>query len=302
MNQTKTNITIVTVNWNRKKDVNELLKCLEDQSDQLFDTIVVDNGSVDGSQDEIEGSCREVKLVKLDRNIGIPAYNIGVSQARGEYTILLDNDVLLPSDFIAKVKQAILVNPDIKVFALNILDPDGKRQQDYLPQQADKPLFWHNFIGGGVVFKTDLFNRLGGFNPDYFIYINETELSARILAADEKILYCSDIVITHKTSPHSRSSATAFYHYVRNSLLFFSTYYPPRERVDLVLGFTLINLKKSIQEKLLSTLIKAIAGYIRHKKTAVVQLNREHRNRLRLCWQGDPSLSAILRRRLDTVF
>ena len=302
MNQSTPSLTVVSVNWNRREDIKALLESLKLQTDQSFETIIVDNASTDGSQESIKNDYPAVELLQLGENLGIPAINLGVAKAVEEYVVLLDNDVTLSSEFVERLKRVISSNPDIKVFALNIVRPDGERQKDYLPQHAKEPKVWHNFIGGGVVFNRQLFNDLGGYSQDYFIYVNETELSARILAAGEKILYCPDIRVTHKTSSQSRSSATAFYHYVKNSLLFFSTYYPPRERVDLTLGFVLINLKKSIREKLLSTLIKGIADNVKRKRVAAVQLSQEDRDCLRLCWQGDPSLSAMIKKRLDVVF
>ncbi|MDX1764849.1 MAG: glycosyltransferase family 2 protein [bacterium] len=291
-------ISIVTVNWNRKTDLAQLIESLGEQGDMDFEIIVVDNGSSDGSVDDIRTGAPHVRLIALDKNTGVKAFNTGVAAATGRYAVLLDNDVVLPPDFVSKVRQTIDDYSGINVFALNVLDKNGLRQQDYLPQDADGPVMWHNFIGGGVVFRTDYYLRMGGYHDQFFVYINETEFAARILMQNQPILYCPHITLIHKTSPAARIGAAAFFHYVRNGLLFFAMYYPPMERWNLIFGFLMINGKKALRDRLVAPYLKAMGSFIKAAKPYHRGLEKVHRDLLGQCFQGTPALSAIVGRRV----
>ena len=97
--------------------------------------------------------------------------------------------------------------------------------------------------------------ELGGYDPSYFIYINETEFSARILLAGKRILYCPNIEVIHKTSRTARMSESSYFYFLINSLLFMKTYFKSFKKCNLILGFFLINLRKSIAENSLKIFI-----------------------------------------------
>lgn len=294
----KQSVSIVTVNWNRKGDLAHLIGSLAEQGDQDFEIIVVDNGSSDGSREYLRSQAPRVRLIALEENCGVKAFNLGVAAARGTYAVLLDNDVVLPPDFISKIRQTVAEYGLVNVFALNVLDSKGLRQKDYLPQDAEKPVTWHNFIGGGVVFRTDYYRRMGGYHDQFFIYINETEFAARILMDNQDILYCPHITLIHKTSLAARIGATAFFHYMRNGLLFFAMYYPFVERWNLICGFLLINGKKAVRDRLLAPYLSALVSFTKADKQYHRGLTKVDRDRLGQCFQGNPALSAILGRRV----
>ena len=297
-------ISIVILNWNRSADLCELLNSIRRQIVKDFEIIVVDNASSDNSLAILQRNYSEVRIVVLQENQGVSGFNLGVEIARGKYTLLLDNDTILPPHCIQKLCEAINAYPDISVFALNIVTPDGTRQQDYLPQHASSPILWHNFIGGGAVFLTSDYNELGGYDPRYFIYINETEFSARILLAGKRILYCPNIEVIHKTSQTARTSELSYFYFVLNSLLFMKTYFRSFKKCNLILGFLLINLRKSICENSLKIFIKAIREGVRIVPTyrPHVKLGGELANRLACSWQGDPSFTQIIVNKLCKKF
>jgi len=82
----------VVVNWNRKELLRACLASLERQTGVEFETIVVDNGSTDGSAEMAErefGRC----VIRNAENRGFcAANNQGIAAARGEFIALLNND------------------------------------------------------------------------------------------------------------------------------------------------------------------------------------------------------------------
>jgi len=292
--------SVVIVNYNRSADLFETLKSLRGQTVPDFEIIVVDNCSTDDSVPMIVQNYPDVILKRLNKNQGVSGFNIGVKVARGNYCILLDNDVIVPVTFMEDLYRMIQSYPSISVFALNVVTPNGVRQRDYLPQDQQEPVLWHNFIGGGAVVSTEDYRNIGGYNPQYFIYINETEFSARVLLSGKKILYCPQIKVIHKTSPVSRNVYQNYYYFVRNSVFFMKTYFKLYKKIDLILGFMLINLLKSIKEKSMKIYCKALVDACKMVSIYVPsnKLEGEVAQKLSSSWQGNPSLSNILVRKL----
>ncbi len=95
-------LSIIIINFNTK----ELLKsCLESiflascQKKQLFgqlEVIVVDNNSVDGSQQMVKKDFAQVRLIENKTNFGFSrAVNQGIKKAKGKYILLLNSDILV---------------------------------------------------------------------------------------------------------------------------------------------------------------------------------------------------------------
>src|SRR5947209_12288604 len=100
-------VSVVVVNFNGRES---LLKCLMSvrKSDYPnFETVIVDNGSQDGSADEIVksfGDDPRIKLVRCDTNLGLArARNIGAQVANGRFIAFLDNDAIPDARWLVEV-------------------------------------------------------------------------------------------------------------------------------------------------------------------------------------------------------
>lgn len=290
----------IILNWNRANDLIELLESLKRQTCHKFETIVVDNGSVDNSIDVVSKKFPDVKIIQLKENIGVSGFSVGVDHAIGKYVVLLDNDTIVSTDFIEELYLTVNTYPDFSVFALNILTPEGRRQKDYLPNEISKPIAWHNFIGGGVAFLTSDYRESGGYDPKYFVYINETELAARMLLSGKKILYCPQIKVTHKTSASARLINLNYFYYLRNSIFFMKSYFELYKRIDLILGLLIINMKFSIKGRQFFTYLKSIISGFKNNPSYKPKrkLNAGLAENFANSWQGNPALTQILKNKL----
>lgn len=78
-------VSVVIVNWNRKKDVLDLLRTLKRQNYPAFEIIVVDNASTDGSVEAISENFPDVNVIQLHRNFGLYyACKRGTLRSKGE--------------------------------------------------------------------------------------------------------------------------------------------------------------------------------------------------------------------------
>lgn len=93
-----------------------LLKCLEavfkHTRDVSCEVIVIDNGSVDGTEQVVHARFPSIQLVRLPVNQGfVRACNVGAAQARGRYILLLSNDVFIENNFIKILSDFLTAHP-----------------------------------------------------------------------------------------------------------------------------------------------------------------------------------------------
>ena len=100
-------VTIVIATWNRKELLSDCLQSIERQTYARHETVVVDNGSVDGTADMIEASFPWVRLIPSPENRGFcVATNIGLREAGTEFVLPLNNDMTLEPDFLERLIAA----------------------------------------------------------------------------------------------------------------------------------------------------------------------------------------------------
>src|SRR5262245_18763149 len=86
-------VSVITLNWNRKDDLLRTLYSIPHQTDEPQEIIVVDNGSTDGSAAEVRKRHPQVEAIELKHNEGVRGYNEGIQRARGDFIVLIDNDM-----------------------------------------------------------------------------------------------------------------------------------------------------------------------------------------------------------------
>ena len=101
-------VSVVIPNYNGKKFLNGCLRSLENQSISEFETILVDDGSTDGSVEYVKERFPKVRIISLKKNGGIcRAVNRGIQASETPYVILLNNDVEADRDFVREMLSGI---------------------------------------------------------------------------------------------------------------------------------------------------------------------------------------------------
>src|SRR5258708_10223212 len=114
-------VSIILLNWNSYDVTEDCLLSLRKLNYQNVEVTLVDNGSTDGSVDEISKNFPELRLVKNDKNLGFTGgNNVGIRDVldRGtDYILLLDNDTVVAPDFLAELVR--VAESDAKIGLLN---------------------------------------------------------------------------------------------------------------------------------------------------------------------------------------
>jgi GT2 family glycosyltransferase len=202
-------VTLIVLNHNSlNKFGEEAYKYLESIVNTEYDNleiVIVDNGSTDGSIDEIQkrfGNLNNVKIVRSRANLGYAGgNNLGFKlYGRGsKYVAFINNDVEVESDWLRKIIEVMENDPKIAAAQPKILQLKRRELIDSLGGLIDRlgrayDLF-HNLRdkknitkpfevfyarGAAIIIRSEVFDKLGGFDPDYFIYYEETDLCWRM--------------------------------------------------------------------------------------------------------------------------
>lgn len=205
-------VSIIIVNWNGRQYLPGCLSGLRTQTFRDFEVILVDNGSTDGSVDLVQSEFPEVRVVTSPVNVGFArGNNIGFEHARGQYVALLNNDteadaywlqelvrVLESSEEIAGVCGTMhsLEHKERVIFTLTKIDPLSAAA--YWINQASKQRDVDYLMGGGMVLRRSVLDRIGHLDGEYFAYYEETDWCARAIRAGYRLVYVPTAVFYHK--------------------------------------------------------------------------------------------------------
>ncbi|MBX3042769.1 MAG: glycosyltransferase family 2 protein [Candidatus Kapabacteria bacterium] len=215
-------LEIVIINYNTGE-----LTCRCIQS--VFDTIgsarilVVDNASTDNSIEEIRGKYPEIKIIHNSENLGYAkAVNIGVRNTDSEFVIVSNSDVEFLRSSINEALDVIQSDESIAVTGFHQLYPGMKYQRSYgrfpgyisgifdmffitsFLKVLNKYLLNTNRIiypeyadGAVLLFRRSVFDRLLGFDEDYFFYTEEADFCKRVWNSGYKVSIANKARVIH---------------------------------------------------------------------------------------------------------
>lgn len=209
-------VSVVIPNWNGKKFLTGVLDSLALQTHPV-ETIVVDNGSKDGSVEFLEANYPNVKLVKFDHNTGFSvAVNAGIRASDSEFVALINNDTVLEPDWTIEMVRALHEHPECGSAGCKMLAYDdrqlldgagdgyrrgglpgriGHREKDN--GQFDTPRYILGACGGAAMYRRSMLDEIGLFDEDYFAYLEDVDLGLRAQNAGFKCWYTPTAVIYH---------------------------------------------------------------------------------------------------------
>ena len=242
-------VSVVIVNWNRKDDLKECLESVRTQTYKNIEIIVVDNHSTDGSIERIREDFPEVKLVVMPDSFygACETFNIGFANATGKYTVVMDNDAMLERTWIDKNVKEFEIDSVLGCIAGRVLNFYTNEDWGFwvygLTEDWVKKEFYTTvFVGCSAMIRTDIFDEVGGYPKEYFLYHNEFTLGAKIINAGYKIKYNPNTKAYHKVSQTQGHSKKGDYYSIRNWYWFVWQFYPR----DLAVKHTLIHFAKTV--------------------------------------------------------
>ncbi len=219
-------VSIIIVNYNGADVLSDCLSSIDKFIPKSSCEItVVDNNSEDSSPDLIAKNFPFVNLIKLPKNVGFGAgNNAGVTGASGEFLFFLNSDTIITSNILPDLIELMSVNPEVGIIGPKLLFPDGRFQISFAPEIGIKGEIaakkihedaenlnkiaaiedgFQNVrevdivVGAAFFIRTELFRLLGGFDENFFMYFEESDLCQRVRNRGYKIIYTPEISLIH---------------------------------------------------------------------------------------------------------
>ena len=269
-----TNISIILVNWNGKKDTLACLASLRNASTHqrinAF-TIVIDNGSTDNSVEAIRKNFPDVEVIETGRNLGFSGgNNVGIRKALeqgSDLVWLLNNDTVVDKNALTTLIDACN-DSRVGIAGSKIYFAPGREfhKERYQKPEQGKVLWyagglidWQNmyashrgvdevdkgqydkteetpFITGcSMMVKKQVFGKVGLLDEFFFAYLEDVDFCLRAKRAGYKLLYVPQSVVWHKNAGSSGvGSGLHQYYMTRNRLLVGMRYAPLRTKFALI--------------------------------------------------------------------
>lgn len=215
-------ISVIIVNFNARYFLKNCISSVL-SSDMAVDIeiIVVDNDSKDGSCDMLDEDFPAIKYIRNTKNVGFgKANNKGVAIARGDYILILNPDTMLTETTLSEILDFSEKQKDFGAAGVQFMDgsgkylPESKRNFPDLKVAGAKLLgyskyYYANHInqddmaevailtGAFMFVKKEVFQNIGGFDEDFFMYGEDIDLSYRITKAGFKNFYVGNSKVLH---------------------------------------------------------------------------------------------------------
>jgi len=218
-------LSIVIVNWNTKEFLLPCVRSIFRNEQRVgWEIIVVDNGSWDGSADEIRKTFPLVRVIENEKNLGFAkAVNQGLQKASGGYVLLLNPDTQVKGGAIERLVSFMDAHSDVGVAGAQLLNSDGSKQNSIanFPSLATEllnksllrwffpkkfpgkessysgPVEVDSVIGACMMARRDAIKQVGLLDEDYFLFLEETDLCYRIKRAGWKVYHVPQAEIYH---------------------------------------------------------------------------------------------------------
>jgi hypothetical protein len=252
-------VSIVILNWNGLAYLEKCLQSLLYLTYPNYEVIVVDNGSSDGSPDVVR-SFQSVRLIVNNCNVGVAkANNIGIKAAKGDFIVLLNNDVVVDPLWLSELMKTVMQSPKVGIASGVILQ--GK-PSDIL-WEAGKRLdvftgaTWRIGYGSklnklgevqdidffstcAALIRKDLVKKIGLIDEGYFIYGEDADWAFSARRAGYECRLVPSAVVWHEGFASTKKIPSKRFYWLNlsNFRLYFKQF--PLEYLFSALIFQLI--------------------------------------------------------------
>ena len=219
-------LSIIIVSWRVKELLKQCLESIFLQTQNLiFEVIVIDNDSGDGTVEMVEENFPQVKLIKSQINLGFArACNLGIKKSTGKNVLLLNPDTKLIDNSLMIANQIVEADESIGILGCKLLNFDMSIQQSvrsfprlwdhlimifklhhlfklkkYLTLNFDykKTAEVEQVMGAFFLISKLALQKVGCLDEKYYIWFEEVDYCQRVKKASFKVIYSPEAQIIH---------------------------------------------------------------------------------------------------------
>jgi hypothetical protein len=236
-------LSVIIVNWNSRDFLRRCLTSLNAHCRGVsLEVVVVDGGSFDGCGAMLAREFPSVIFIQSDKNIGFAkANNLGARRASGRCLLFLNPDTEFFEDSIRVLMGQLRTLPQAGAVGCKLLNSDRSLQvscvqafptvcnqvlnSEFLRRQFPNWKIWGIAVlfanpprpaviqvisGACILTRRDIFEAVGGFTEQYFMYGEDADLCFKIARAGHHVYYAPQTSIVHHSGSSSRQAQNNF--------------------------------------------------------------------------------------------
>lgn len=235
-------LSIVIVNWRSADYVRACLPTLAEGVGRLrYEVLVIDNASYDACEKVVK-RFPNARFIQSDVNLGFAkANNLAAGRAGGKVLLFLNPDTQVKPGAIETMRDVLCQSEQTGIVGARLLNSDGTLQtscvQSFptivnqaldseflrrltprsglwgvgaLHRRSETPSVVDTVCGAALMIQRDVFERVGGFTPCYFMYSEDIDLCFKVRQAGYAVVYVPTATITHHGGGSSRQEVSEF--------------------------------------------------------------------------------------------
>jgi len=245
-------VTVVIVTYKSRKTIGHTLETLQASLESgLANCVVVDNASDDGTADYVEKNFSGATLIRSPENIGFGrGCNLGFQSADTPYVMFLNPDASIEEDSLRRLIGFMDAHPSAGIAGPATYDTTAEEFQpvgmlltpmvvlreafrigEPHPQRrtlkfGETPYLTNWVCGSSMLARTSMLQEIGGFDPRFFLYFEETDLCLRASRAGHQIWAVGECIAHHIGAASARESGSELTFRESGSIIEF--FYPSR--------------------------------------------------------------------------
>jgi N-acetylglucosaminyl-diphospho-decaprenol L-rhamnosyltransferase len=231
-------VTVVVVNFNSGGYLERCLRSVEEAAgDARAEIVVVDNASVDGSEDRAIAAVPGARLIRSGANLGFAAAaNRGMRVASAPFVFLLNPDAVISGGTLGGFLKVAAERPRAGVIGCLTRNPDGSIYPSARKVPSAIESLGHMFVGpfrpenrwsraytmadwdrrserevgwvsgSSMLLRAEALAAVGLFDEDYFMYVEDVDMCTRMRAAGWEVRFCPELEVEHVVGSATRGS------------------------------------------------------------------------------------------------
>ncbi len=248
-------LSILIVNYNTEQYIFQLLDSLFEQtlSSESWQVIVVNNTQNEKLNNTLGffQDKHNINITSSQKNIGFGrAMNLGASYAKGEHLLITNPDIIIKDrSFLQKLTEHLDNNKNYGAMTCQLLNEKGEDKSEFIDFEfhatlgIDTSPRW--LSGAFLVVRSFVFKKIGGFDPDFFMYCEDEDLCLRIQRVGLPLVKINELSLYHIGGVSEPvKSYDFFYRWFRSQILFAYKHFPKEQFQNLLIELENKSLKK----------------------------------------------------------
>lgn len=251
---TRLSVSLIVLNWNGKHHLERCLPSLIALDYPTYEIIVVDNGSTDGSIVYVTNAYPTVRLIETGFNLGYAGgMNVGITHSRAEVVILLNNDIIVPPQWLGAFMAGLETDPRIGIAGCKLFFSDGVTLQHaggwityprgisghFGYREPDRGTYdtlvdMEYVTGAAMAIRRVMLDEVGLLDINFFpVYYEDVDICYRARDAGWRVVYVPGASLIHMESATIGRDSCAYLRFLNQGRLrFLLKHMPPQQFMD----------------------------------------------------------------------